>query len=389
MTKSTTRGTISMTNRKTTDETAKRKQDHIEICCNKLHEIEMSVTTGFEDIHFVPNALPDINFDDINLNTEFLKHDFDYPIFISSITGGTKLAKKINTRLAKLAEKYKIGIGVGSQRAALEDEANTDSFAVVRQQAPSVFVAANLGAVQFNNDFTIKHAEKAVEMINADALILHLNPLQEVIQPEGNTNFSNLTEKIKEIGKELKQPLIVKEVGSGISRDIALDLVDGGIPAIDVAGAGGTSWSQIEAIRAKQQGLTKQQKVGELFKDWGLPTAVSTIEVSKFQDMVEIISSGGIRNGLQAAKALAIGAKLVGIALPLACLAANGTEKQLINWMEQFIYELKTAMFLVGAEELEGLQFAPMTVTGKTAEWLTVRGLDEELEMINLRGEDI
>ncbi|MCK5159472.1 MAG: alpha-hydroxy-acid oxidizing protein, partial [Candidatus Heimdallarchaeota archaeon] len=242
---------------------------------------------------------------------------------------------------------------------------------------------------QFNNDFTIKHAEKAVEMINADALILHLNPLQEVIQPEGNTNFSNLTEKIKEIGKELKQPLIVKEVGSGISRDIALDLVDGGIPAIDVAGAGGTSWSQIEAIRAKQQGLTKQQKVGELFKDWGLPTAVSTIEVSKFQDMVEIISSGGIRNGLQAAKALAIGAKLVGIALPLACLAANGTEKQLINWMEQFIYELKTAMFLVGAEELEGLQFAPMTVTGKTAEWLTVRGLDEELEMINLRGEDI
>lgn len=386
MTKSSTRGIINMNNQKGTDKTANRKQDHIEICCNKLHEIEMSVTTGFEDIHFVPNALPDINLDNINMNTEFLKHDFDYPIFISSITGGTKLAKKINTRLAKLAEKYKIGIGVGSQRAAIEDEANTDSFTIVRQHAPNTFVAANLGAVQFNYDFTIKHAEAAVEMINADALILHLNPLQEAIQPEGNTNFSNLTIKLKEIGKKLKQPLIVKEVGSGISQDIALDLVDGDIPAIDVAGAGGTSWSQIEAIRAKQQGLTKQQNVGELFKDWGLPTAVSTIEVGKFRDRVEIISSGGIRNGLQAAKALAIGAKLVGIALPLACLAATGTEKELINWLEQFIYELKTTMFLVGAEELEGLQYAPMTVTGKTAEWLIARGLLEELEMINLRG---
>ncbi|MHA1123116.1 MAG: type 2 isopentenyl-diphosphate Delta-isomerase [Candidatus Heimdallarchaeota archaeon] len=386
MTKSTIREISGMTNKKVSDETANRKQDHIEICCNKLHEIEMSVTTGFEDIHFVPNALPDINLDNINMNTEFLKHDFDYPIFISSITGGTKLAKKINSRLAKLAEKYNIGMGVGSQRAAIEDEANTDSFTIVRQHAPNAFVAANLGAVQFNYDFTIKHAEEAVEMINADALIVHLNPLQEVIQPEGNTNFSNLTTKIKEIGKKLKQPLIVKEVGSGISQDIALDLVDGDIPVIDVAGAGGTSWSQIEAIRAKQQGLTKEQRVGELFKDWGLPTAVSTIEVGKFRDRVEIISSGGIRNGLQAAKALAIGAKLVGIALPLACLAATGTEKQLINWVEQFIYELKTTMFLVGAEELEGLQYAPMTVTGKTAEWLTARGLLEELEMINLRG---
>lgn len=386
MTKSYSEDILDMSKRIANDETANRKQDHIEICCNKLHEIEMTVTTGFEDIHFVPNALPDINFADVNLNTKFLNHNFNYPIFISSITGGTKLASKINTRLAKLAEKFKIGIGVGSQRAALEDKANTDSFTIVRQEAPNAFVAANLGAVQFNNDFTIKHAEKAIEMINADALILHLNPLQEVIQPEGNTNFSNLTAKIKEIGKELRQPLIVKEVGSGISRDIALDLVDGDIPAIEVAGAGGTSWSQIEAIRAKQQGLTKQQKVGELFKNWGLPTAVSTIEVSKFQDRIEIISSGGIRNGLQAAKALAIGAKLVGIALPLACLAATGTVKQLIDWLEQFIYELKTAMFLVGAEELEGLHYAPMAVTGKTAEWLTVRGLDEELEMINLRG---
>jgi len=386
MTESFTRDVFSMTNRKATDETANRKQDHIEICCNKLHDIEMSVTAGFEDILFVPNALPDINFDDVNMATKFLKHNFDYPIFISSITGGTKLAKKVNSRLAKLAEKFKIGMGVGSQRAAIEDERNTDSFTIVREHAPNAFVAANLGAVQFNNDFTIQHAKEAVKMIEADALILHLNPLQEVIQPEGNTNFSNLTTKVKEIGKKLKQPLIIKEVGSGISREIARDLVDSHISAIDVAGAGGTSWSQIEAIRAKQQGLTKQQKVGELFKNWGLPTAVSTIEISKFRDRFEIISSGGIRNGLQAAKALAISARLVGIALPLACIAASGTENQLNEWMEQFILELKTAMFLVGAGDIESLQLAPMTVTGKTAEWLIARGLEEELDIINLRG---
>ena len=375
-----------MVQKKVGKDTADRKQDHIEICCDKKFDIEMSKTTGFEDIQFVPNALPDINFDDIDLSTTFLKHHFNYPIFISSITGGTKFAKKINERLAKLAEKFRIGMGVGSQRAAIEDKTKIDTFRIVRDLAPNAFIGANLGAVQLNYDFTIKHAQEAIDMINADALILHLNPLQEVIQPEGNTNFTNLTDKIKEIGKKLKKPLIVKEVGCGISRDIALSLVDGDIPAIEVAGAGGANWARIEAIRAKQQGITKKQKVGEVFENWGLPTAISTIEVLKFQDRLEIISSGGIRNGLQAAKALAIGAKLVGIALPLACLAATGTEKQLINWLEQFIYELKTAMFLVGAEQIEHLQYAPMTVTGKTAEWLQARGFEEELELINWRG---
>ncbi|MHA1212305.1 MAG: type 2 isopentenyl-diphosphate Delta-isomerase, partial [Candidatus Heimdallarchaeota archaeon] len=353
-----------MTNRKISEETVTRKQDHIDICCNNTSEIVMTKTTGFEDVELIPTAVPEINFDDIDLSTEFLKHKFDYPIFISSITGGTKKASKINALLAKLAEKYHIGMGVGSQRAAIEEKANSESFTIIREHAPNAFVAANLGAVQLNNEFALKEVKDAIDMISADALIFHFNPLQEVIQPEGNTNFSNLLTKIKEITKQVKQPIIVKEVGSGIAYNDAIDLAKSNVAAIDIAGAGGTSWSQIEAIRAKQQGLTVNQKVGELFKNWGIPTAISTLEVVSSGANVEIISSGGIRNGLEAAKALILGADLVGIGLPLACLAATGTEKELIDWFEQFILELKTAMFLVGAATIEDLWVVDFVLTG-------------------------
>jgi isopentenyl-diphosphate delta-isomerase len=364
-----------MTEQKPSDKTTKRKQDHIDICLNFTSEIEMDKTTGFEDIHFIPKALPDINFDDINLSTKFLDHKFNFPIFISSITGGTKKAKKINENLAKLAEKFGIGIGVGSQRAAIEDKTEIDSFTLVRDFAPNAFVAANLGAIQFNNDFNINHAKTAIEMIDANALILHLNPLQEVIQPEGDRNFKNLSEKIWDLNKKLKHPIIIKEVGSGISFEIAKNLIDNKIAVVDIAGAGGTSWSQIEAIRAEQQGLIKQKKTGKLFKNWGMPTAASTAEIVTLRNQIEIISSGGIRNGLQAAKALSLGAHLIGIGLPLACQASSGTEKQLIDWLEQFIHELKTAMFLIGATTVDDLRLAPLVITGRTLEWLNSRGI--------------
>jgi isopentenyl-diphosphate delta-isomerase len=335
----------------------------------------MDKTTGFEDIHFIPKALPDIDFDDINLSTKFLNHKFNYPIFISSITGGTKKAKKINEKLAKLAEKFSIGMGVGSQRAAIEDNSEIDSFTIIRDFAPNAFLAANLGAIQFNNDFTLNHAKAAIEMIDANALILHLNPLQEVIQPEGDRNFKNLSEKILELNTKLEYPIIIKEVGSGISFEIVKTLVESNIAVVDIAGAGGTSWSQIEAIRAEQQGLIKQQKTGKLFKDWGIQTAVSTAEIATLRNQIEIISSGGIRNGLQAAKALSLGAHLIGIGLPFACQASSATEKQLIDWLEQFIHELKTAMFLIGAITVEDLRLSPLVITGKTLEWLNSRGI--------------
>ncbi len=356
--------------------TTNRKIDHLEICCDDNYDVEMSKSTGFEDILFVHKAAPEINFDEITLDTQFLKHKFNFPIFISPITGGAKEAKKINKMLGKIAEKYSIGIGVGSQRAALEDSSLESTFKVVRENAPTAFVAANLGAIQLNNDYGFEEVNNVIEMISANALVLHLNPLQEIIQPEGDTNFRNLIPKIAKMGKELKQPVIVKEIGSGIALEEANKLVGANVAAIDIAGAGGTSWSKVEAIRANQQGYDVNSRVGELFGNWGIPTAYSTLEVSLLKDKIEIISSGGIRNGLQAAKALAIGANLVGIALPIVRISRTSTEKQLINYIEQFIQELKTAMFLVGAKNLDELKQVPLAFVGKIAQWLTARGFN-------------
>ncbi|NHJ46508.1 MAG: type 2 isopentenyl-diphosphate Delta-isomerase [Asgard group archaeon] len=370
-----------MTKRKPAEDTSTRKQDHSDICCNYTQEIEMSKVTGFEDIEFVHKALPEIDFEEIDTSTTFLKHKFEYPILISSITGGTEKAKKINKQLAQLVEKYGIGMGVGSQRVAIEDIKYKDSFTEIRKFAPNSFIASNLGAVQLNYDFSKEHVQEIIDMISANALILHLNPLQEAIQPEGDTNFKNLLPKIRKLGEEIKQPIIAKEVGAGISYEMAKQLIDNNVEAIEIAGAGGTSWAQIEAIRAKQHNAPIQSNVGKLFKDWGIPTAVSTIEIGKKLTSLEFISSGGIRNGLQAAKALAFGAKLVGVALPVACLASSATEKQLLDWLEQFIYELKTAMFLVGASRIEDLRKVQLVILGKTAQWLKARGIVSSSEL--------
>lgn len=362
-----------------------RKKDHLEICCNNTNDILMDQTTGFEDIQFLHNALPGINFDDINISSDFLDYHFKAPIFISSMTGGTA-STKINSVLAKITAKYEIGIGVGSQRAAIENPSYSESFKIIRKYAKENFVAANIGAIQLNNDFTVKQVGEALKMVDGDALILHLNPLQEVIQPEGDTNYKNLLDKIRKLITEIDKPVIVKEVGSGISSKTAQELIECKISAIDIAGAGGTSWAQIEAIRAEKQGLEKLSRVGKLFKNWGIPTASNLISISELSNQIELIASGGVRNGLEAAKAFALGAKLVGIGLPLGCLAHTSTEKQLIDWLEQFIYELKTTMFLVGAQSLEELQEKPLTITGKTADWLKARGYGGKLKELHTRG---
>ncbi len=353
-----------------------RKDDHLEICCSDKYDVEMSISNGFEDILFVPRAIPEIDFDKINIESNFLGHHFSSPIFLSSMTGGVQEAKSMNEKIARIAEKLQIGMGVGSQRAALLDPSLADTFSIVREVAPTAFIAANIGAVQLNYNVTIKQVKKTVEMIQADALILHLNPLQEVVQPEGDRNFEKLLPKIAKLSKELSCPLIAKEVGSGIAIEDGNALIEAGIQVIDVAGAGGTSWSKIEAIRAQQQMKFTNQKIGELFGNWGLSTAVSTLEISKLSENVEIISSGGIRNGLEAAKALALKANLVGMALPIAQILKDGTEIQLIESITLFIQELKTAMFLVGATNLKDLRSVPLAIVGKTAQWLSARGFD-------------
>ncbi|MHA1503598.1 MAG: type 2 isopentenyl-diphosphate Delta-isomerase [Candidatus Heimdallarchaeota archaeon] len=361
-----------MTKKENPKITKDRKDGHINICSDDDSKIVMINTNGFEDIHFIHRALPKSDFDDIKLNTEFLKHKLDFPILFSSITGGTPKAKKINQILARVAEKYNICLGVGSQRPAIEDPTIADTYSIVREEAPNAFIAGNIGAIQLNNDYGLEEAKKAIDMIDANALFLHLNPLQEAIQPEGQTNFGNLIDKIEDLCNDLKQPIIVKEVGSGISMEDAEELLNVGVEAIEVAGVGGTSWAKIESIRAQTQGFEDKQSLGDLFANWGLPTALSTLELGSFREDLQIISSGGIRTGIEGAKAINIGADLVGFALPILRKALLG-EIELELWLDRFIQELKTTMFLVGATNIEELIEIDVVLTGKAERWANER----------------
>lgn len=325
--------------------TKQRKKDHIQICLDK--KIEFG-TTGFEKYRFIHCALPEINFKNIDLTINFLGKELSAPILISSLTGGTERAKKINQNLAKAAQEFNLAMAVGSQRVAIENPKLEDTFKV-RKYAPDVVLLGNLGAVQLNYGYGIEECREAIEMIDADGLFFHLNPLQEVIQQEGDKNFSNLLEKIKEINEKLKKPVLVKEVGTGISYRVAKALHDNGIKFVDVAGFGGTNWAVIEGLRRD-----KDKQLGQIFSGWGISTAESLIQCRKLKELT-LIGSGGIRTGIDIAKALALGADLVGIGLPLlkpATKSAPAVKKKL----ESLILELKIAMFCVGAKDISQLK---------------------------------
>ncbi|MEA3254341.1 MAG: type 2 isopentenyl-diphosphate Delta-isomerase [Candidatus Altiarchaeota archaeon] len=319
-----------------------RKLDHLRICIEK--EVE-SGKTGLEGINLIHAALPEMDFDEIDTEAEFLGKKLRYPILIEGMTGGPSKALKINKDLALIAQEFGIGFGVGSQRMAVEDTKLSDSYKV-RDVAPDILLIANLGAVQLNYGYGIKECVKAVEMIDADALALHLNPLQEVVQPEGDKNFSGLIEKINHIAGELKTPVIVKETGCGISYETAKKL---NVSAIDVSGHGGTSWSLVESYRARGNPET-----GKTFAGWGIPTADSLMDVSRLN--VPVIASGGIRSGLDAAKSLALGAACVGIALPVLKAWTLDGKTGVREFLNEFIYELKIAMFLTGSKDITGLR---------------------------------
>lgn len=337
-----------------------RKLEHLMLCRN--NDVEYRKKTGFEDIEFIHKALPEVNKEEIDLSTDFFGKKMDAPIIISAITGGHPASLKINRELARAADKLNIGMGVGSQRAAIENPELAPTYTVVREEAPSSFLIGNIGAPQ------IELAEKAADMMDADALALHLNPLQEAIQPEGDVDATGYTESIREISKNLKLPVIAKETGAGISSQDARTLEKAGVSAVDVAGSGGTSWAAVETYRAKDRYL------GDLYWDWGIPTAISTVEVCESVN-VPVISSGGIRTGLDAAKAIALGADAVGIALPLLKDAYVGHEA-VITRLEKFKEELRVAMFLVGASSLEELRNSDIIIKGSTREWLTERGFN-------------
>lgn len=331
-----------------------RKAEHIRLALDAGNQAGRSF---FDDYAFEHQALPEIALDDIDLSVEFLGKRIEAPLLVSCMTGGTEAAGEINRNLARAAEDRRIALGVGSQRKAIEDPLQAASFQV-RDLAPSIPLLANLGAVQLNYGYGIAECRAAVEMIDADALAFHLNVLQEAIQPEGDTDFSGLLTKLGEIARELEVPVIAKEIGCGISGDTARALAEQGIRIIDTAGLGGTSWARIEARRADDV------EIGELFVDWGVPTPVSIQEVAAVQG-VTVIGSGGIRSGLDAAKAIALGAHLVGTAYPLLKPATVSAEA-VIERVGRIVDELRIAMLCVGTRTIDELRRVDLLKRSRT-----------------------
>jgi isopentenyl-diphosphate delta-isomerase len=323
--------------------TVSRKNDHIRICLER--PVEFKKTNGFERYELVHHALPEMDLDKIDLSTRFLGKKFSAPLFIEAMTGGSPETEKINKNLAEAAEKTGIGMGVGSQRAALENPRLTYTYNVVRDVAPHIFLLGNLGAVQILK-YDIDQIKKAVEMINADGLAIHFNAAQEVVQKEGNKEWYGVLEKIKHVCSSVDFPIIAKETGCGISARTAKMLEHAGVKAIDVAGAGGTSWAKVEYYRGSSQ--------SRIFSEWGIPTAESLCQCVKTVK-IPVIASGGIRNGIEVAKALAMGGSLAGLALPL-LKPATQSWKAVKERLDLIITELKTTMFLTGAKNIEELK---------------------------------
>ncbi|MBU1659979.1 MAG: type 2 isopentenyl-diphosphate Delta-isomerase [Chloroflexi bacterium] len=336
--------------------TSSRKADHIRI--NLQEDVRSGLSTGLEGYRFTHQALPELNLDDVDATLSLFERRLQAPILISSMTGGTPEAGAVNRALAAAAQETGIAMGVGSQRAAIEHPELAATFQV-RQVAPDVLLFANLGAVQLNYGYGVDHCRRAVEMIAADALILHLNPLQEAVQPDGDTRFAGLLHKIEAVCKALRAqgiPVIVKEVGWGISEQAARQLVDAGVSAINVAGAGGTSWAQVEMHRAQDE---SQARLAAAFLNWGIPTAESILQVRRAAPEIPIFASGGLRTGLDIAKCVALGATLGGMAVPFLKAAVHSIEVT-VQTIHEVQREIQVAMFAAGAKNLKELQNTPL-----------------------------
>ncbi|HSB65323.1 MAG TPA: type 2 isopentenyl-diphosphate Delta-isomerase [Anaerolineales bacterium] len=326
-----------------------RKTEHLRI--NLEENVQSGLTSGLECYHFVHHALPEINLTDVDVSVKCFSKRLEAPILISSMTGGTSESADLNRILAIAAQEAHIAMGVGSQRIVLEQPELANTFDV-RDHAPDILLFANLGAIQLNYGYGIEACQRSVEMIHADALVLHFNALQEAIQREGDTHFAGIINKVEAICKELPVPVIAKEVGWGFSRhDITL-LANAGVAAIDVAGAGGTSWSQVEMHRAENE---EQRKLAAAFDDWGIPTVEVIENILQVAPGLTIIASGGLRNGIDIAKCIALGASLGGMASPFLKAAAQSVEEtlKLINLLKQ---EIRVCMFVTGSKTLEELR---------------------------------
>jgi isopentenyl-diphosphate Delta-isomerase len=334
----------------TEGKTAQRKKEHLELCLTDEVSFKTK-STGFENYEFKHYAITEVEIDKIKFDCRFFRSKIKYPFLISCMTGGTSEADNVNSEFAIVAEELKIPIGVGSQRQALENKNFVDSFKVVRKNAPNVPILSNIGAAQVVQFKNVASVQKIVDMIEADALVIHVNPLQELLQKEGEKNFKGLLKKIELVCRKINVPVIVKEVGSGISYEAAKKLLDVGVKGIDIAGAGGTSWAGVEILR-------NRENHGSYFWDWGLPTSFCIKEVSKLKTKYKflLIGSGGINKGLDAAKALALGSDLVASArIILQILNDKGIEGT-ITFIKNLFEEIRRIMFLTGSGSLKELR---------------------------------
>jgi isopentenyl-diphosphate delta-isomerase len=347
-----------------------RKKEGIDIPLQKNVQAK-TTSTYLEYVRLVHNALPELDYDDIDTSMTFLGKRFSAPIIIDSMTGGTDEATIINGRLGELAEKYGFGMGLGSQRAGLKSEQLAATYSIARKNAPNAFLIGNIGGAQLSKGFTVDEAKKIVKMIGANALVVHLNPLQELVQPEGEPRYKGVLAQISELAKTIDVPLIVKEVGAGISKEVAIKLEMANVSAINIAGAGGTTWAGVEKIRAESLKDDLKKHLGEMFWDWGIPTAASLIEVRRAVKL-PLIASGGLRNGLEVAKCIALGASMAAMAYPFLQTAAQSRES-LFAFADTILAELKSTMFLVGAKNIAALASSRYILTGTLAHEVSSR----------------
>ena len=355
------------------DPTSDRKRRHLELA---LAPTSQSPTpAGWDDVHLIPRSLPGVSPADVDLACTWFGETLAAPLMLAGMTGGHPDATEINAVLGEAAEEVGIPVGVGSQRAALIDPTLAPTFAAIRARAPHAFVVANLGASQLvDQDESVAlgsgEVARAIEMVRADALAVHLNVVQELVQPEGDRRLHRLLDGIRSAVGWSSVPVLAKETGAGMDRDSAVELVDAGIAALDVGGRGGTSFARIEASRAADVGEASLATLGTVFADWGISTAASLIETRAIG--VPVIATGGVRSGLDVAKALAMGASLVGIGRPALLAAQRGTA-ELVGVLEQLMLELRTAMVMSGARLPADLSARPPVLTGHTAAWAAQR----------------
>ena len=335
-----------------TPNTERRKVDHIRINLDENVQFPR-LSTGLERYRFAHQAIPELSLADIDTTVVLFGKVLSSPILISSMTGGTELALRINQNLAKAAQRHNIAMGLGSQRAALEDRTLAASYKI-RDAAPDILLFANIGAVQLNYGYCVEHCRRAIDMVGADALILHFNVLQEAVQAEGDIDFSGLLHKVEQVCAQLPLPVIAKEVGWGFSERNVRDLVNAGISAIDVAGAGGTSWSEVEYHRAPS---AFHARVARSFADWGIPTVDSLLNARRAAPDLPVFASGGLRDGIDIAKCIALGADLAGFASPF-LKAADESADSVDLLLRELNAQLRIAMLCTASRNIDGLRKA-------------------------------